>query len=449
MTKKKIPVIIFMLACVALGLCATRSAWSATLLPDLYEVSPDGNESREFASDLGILGSESLLLEDLTIHQLGDIDYYQWTPLWGAETERAVRIEAHFTHNAGRDLDMALREMSLRTIRTSDSLNDNELITESLVGGQSYLIKVFGFNNESTNQYDLSVTFPGGTTTDPGGGGDSGDPGGGNPGDGGPPTLPPPPISTSAGPMLTALMDTVETRDMYGRAQQYFMTKFSQALKTLNTGGSARDVLFRLDQANTMLLPYRRRLAPNDKALLYTSIQDIIQEIVPGRRENSRVRRALFGRGAIPTNFSAIQPEGELGDGQTSVGYNADTGEVWVDAPAGTELTSISIDSSAHIFTADAAQNLGDSFDNSTEDNIFKATFGSTFGSLSFGNVAEPGLTEEFLLNDLAVIGSLAAGGELGQVDLVYVPEPSPWALLSVCLLGLLVGGWRCRRCAA
>ena len=29
------------------------------------------------------------------------------------------------------------------------------------------------------------------------------------------------------------------------------------------------------------------------------------------------------------------------------------------------------------------------------------------------------------MLADLTVVGSLAGGGDLGQVDLIYVPEPS------------------------
>ena len=62
-----------------------------------------------------------------------------------------------------------------------------------------------------------------------------------------------------------------------------------------------------------------------------------------------------------------------------------------------------------------------------------------TFASLSFGNVAQAGLAEPFLLDDLTVVGSLAGGGDLGPVDLIYVPEPSTlllvaWGLmLAVC----------------
>ena len=141
--------------------------------------------------------------------------------------------------------------------------------------------------------------------------------------------------------------------------------------------------------------------------------------------------------------YAAINSNGQPGDGQASVGYNASTGELWVDAPAGTELTSINIDSATNIFTGSAAQNLNGSFDNDADNNIFKATFGSSFGSLSFGNVAQAGLSEEFVLGDLSVVGSLAGGGDLGDVDLIYVPEPSTIGML---LFGMLLGLRRFRR---
>jgi hypothetical protein len=128
---------------------------------------------------------------------------------------------------------------------------------------------------------------------------------------------------------------------------------------------------------------------------------------------------------------------GTIGDEQTSIVYNAGTGELSVDAPASTELTSINIDSAAGIFTGNPAENLGGSFDNDADENIFKATFGSNFGSLSFGTVAQTGLSEQFLRSDLTVVGSLSGGGALGDVDLIYIPEPSAILLLCVGMLGL------------
>ena len=151
---------------------------------------------------------------------------------------------------------------------------------------------------------------------------------------------------------------------------------------------------------------------------------------------------ALSGDVYLEGKYAAIAqsktyPEG-VGDGQTSVVYNAQTGEVSVDAPAGTELTSINIESASGIFTGDAAENLGGSFDNDADGNIFKATFGSSFGPISFGNVAQPGLEPDFLRDDLTVVGSLAGGGALGDVDLIYVPVPEPCsiALLAIGMVG-------------
>jgi hypothetical protein len=153
---------------------------------------------------------------------------------------------------------------------------------------------------------------------------------------------------------------------------------------------------------------------------------------------------ALNGNKYLTGPYAAVASGGQQGDEQTSIVYDAGTGELRVDAPANTNLTSINIDSAASIFTGEAALNLGGSFDNDADNNIFKATFGSSFGSLSFGNVAQAGLSEDFVLNDLTVIGSLNGGGDLGNVDLIYIPEPSTMVLL---LLGFCVSVhcWRRR----
>ena len=149
---------------------------------------------------------------------------------------------------------------------------------------------------------------------------------------------------------------------------------------------------------------------------------------------------------AIAGSLAAIGENGTIGDGQTTIVYDVSTGELGVDAPAGTELTSINIDSVAGIFTGDPAQNLGGSFDNDADNNIFKATFGSSFGSISFGNVAQTGLPGEFILNDLTVVGSLAGGGDLGSVDCfchVHAdPEPSSLLLALLGIIGLLHWQW-------
>ena len=115
-----------------------------------------------------------------------------------------------------------------------------------------------------------------------------------------------------------------------------------------------------------------------------------------------------------------VMPGGVIDDQQASIVYWSATGELAADVPTGRKFTSINVESPSGIFTGDPARNLGGSFDNHSDWNIFKATFGTSFGSISFGNVARPQLDQQFLLDELTVVGSFAEGGNLGPVDLVY-----------------------------
>jgi hypothetical protein len=133
---------------------------------------------------------------------------------------------------------------------------------------------------------------------------------------------------------------------------------------------------------------------------------------------------------------SIILPDEEINI-HVSVGYHARTGELWVEAPDEVELTSITIDSTIGIFTGGPAQNLGGFFDISSPNKIFKATFGTSFGSISFGNVTKTGLSRDMLLADLTIDGSLAGGGGLRDVGLIYVPVPEPLGS-QLLVLGLL-----------
>lgn len=130
-------------------------------------------------------------------------------------------------------------------------------------------------------------------------------------------------------------------------------------------------------------------------------------------------------------------------DQQTSVslGYNAETGELWVDTPAGGEMSAINIDSASGVLTGEPAQNLDGQFDSDSDTKIFKTTFGESFGSVSFGKVAQTGLTQEFLESDLTVVGAFVGGGGLGDVELIIegVPEPMSFLLLMTGILGLLI----------
>ena len=89
-----------------------------------------------------------------------------------------------------------------------------------------------------------------------------------------------------------------------------------------------------------------------------------------------------------------IAPGGVVGDDRVSIVYDPQTGEVAVDAAANSQLTSINVDSVAEIFTGAPALDLGGPFDSDYDDRLFKATFGTSFGSLSLGNVVAAGLRQ-------------------------------------------------------
>jgi hypothetical protein len=81
------------------------------------------------------------------------------------------------------------------------------------------------------------------------------------------------------------------------------------------------------------------------------------------------------------------------------------------------------------------------------------ATFGSSFGSSSFGDVIQPGLSRAFVSSDLTVHGSLADGSDRGDVDLAYlsVPEPTTVCLLAfgaASLVGMLNLFQRAKQCS-
>ena len=143
-------------------------------------------------------------------------------------------------------------------------------------------------------------------------------------------------------------------------------------------------------------------------------------------------------KGPYAARFPAIAKGGTQGDDQTSLVYNSGTGELSVDAPAGTDLTSINITSAGSMFIGDKPAALDGAFDNFAGDNVFKATFGGSFGSIDFGAILPTGLSEDAVAGDLSAVGSLAGGGDLGAVDLVYIPEPSALVLIAFGLSGLV-----------
>jgi hypothetical protein len=131
-----------------------------------------------------------------------------------------------------------------------------------------------------------------------------------------------------------------------------------------------------------------------------------------------------------------LEPGGTLNDLRWSVIYNANSGELALDIPEGhCGFTSMNIESETGIFTGQPALNVDGPFDVDADHIIFKAVFGGSFHSLSFGAVAQAGLPEMLVLDDLTAIGSGEGGCDpFFPPDLIYVPVPEPntLVLLSV-----------------
>jgi hypothetical protein len=127
--------------------------------------------------------------------------------------------------------------------------------------------------------------------------------------------------------------------------------------------------------------------------------------------------------------------------GSALTGYSASTGEVWIDdwhcsgekrdSPNAASFDSYSLQSASSSFTnLENAQGLEGIFDKALAGKIFKLNPRGFGNVVSFGQILDPGLTEDFLLNDLTASASGLAcdGGESIRVlnmGLSYFPTPN------------------------
>ena len=130
------------------------------------------------------------------------------------------------------------------------------------------------------------------------------------------------------------------------------------------------------------------------------------------------------------------------GDG--TFGGQPATGKLFTSLNVQIEETSLGASPPGFTFFGDRPVSLSGAFDNFSDDNLFIATFGENFGTINFGQVLQPGLSKESLLAHLTIDGSYDGGGDLGDVYLQYVPEPSTVILMGLGLMGLLAA-WRRR----
>lgn len=137
-------------------------------------------------------------------------------------------------------------------------------------------------------------------------------------------------------------------------------------------------------------------------------------------------------RAAIPTG-------GVVGDDTMSLIYNSADGNLKLDA-AGKQLTALEIISQSAYFDYELPCPPLAFCDTTTK---FFVVAPGGFGDMDFGPILPAGLEAETLAKQFVVNGALAAGGGVGKVDLVYVPEPSSFVLL---VLGALSGIGRSQR---
>ncbi len=107
-----------------------------------------------------------------------------------------------------------------------------------------------------------------------------------------------------------------------------------------------------------------------------------------------------------PLNATA---EAEPGDIEIQIGkdtfviYNSINGNVRVESES--FVTTVEMISASGIFTREDGNNLDGPFDIDEDDKVFKL-LPEGFRNISFGNIAEPELTEEFIREDLTINGS-------------------------------------------
>ena len=139
----------------------------------------------------------------------------------------------------------------------------------------------------------------------------------------------------------------------------------------------------------------------------------------------------------------SIPDNAEPDNHRTTLVYDATNGEVSLEVEENASIDAILIESDSGIFISNTAENLGGEDDVYNANSVFKFS-ADAFESFSFGNIAEPGLSKEFLLNDLTSLAFKHPGQSVaGPISLAYVPEPSSQVLAGGMML---MSAWFMRR---
>ncbi|WP_179051975.1 pre-peptidase C-terminal domain-containing protein [Nostoc sp. TCL26-01] len=103
------------------------------------------------------------LLENLSIHNSTDQDWFQFTTTGTGKNGHKVRIDFS---NAQGDLDLLLYDQNGTTVRgRSETTGNFEEISLNTLPAGTYKVQVLGYNNGTNPNYSLSILAPDNTTT--------------------------------------------------------------------------------------------------------------------------------------------------------------------------------------------------------------------------------------------------------------------------------------------
>jgi len=122
--------------------------------PDRFEP----NDGFSAATDLGTLGDRTE--NNLTIHAAGNGDYYKFK----AASSGTASVRVVFDQAQG-DIDAFLLNTDRLLLDSSATTNSGERLDASVSSGQTYYIKVIGYNGATSPDYDLVIDAPGGTAS--------------------------------------------------------------------------------------------------------------------------------------------------------------------------------------------------------------------------------------------------------------------------------------------
>jgi hypothetical protein len=135
---------------------AVNASYSMTI--NVPETSPVGDqfEQNDSFGAAATLTAADQTYTGLSIDASGDDDYYRIVPA----SSGTLVVGLAFTHSQG-DIDLQFFNGSQTQIAQSDSVSNSEQVTVTVTAGQTYFIRVFGFNGAINPTYSMTIDVPG------------------------------------------------------------------------------------------------------------------------------------------------------------------------------------------------------------------------------------------------------------------------------------------------